>query len=183
MMALGLIETRGMLAAVEGADAMLKAADVCLLERVLATGGLVTVSVAGEVSAVQAAVDAATDAIGRIEGAALVSSHVIPRPDQELAALLKLVPDAVETPSCSAPPVLPPAGENPVAVTPAPRSRKAERQQTTPSVSRLKGMGIARLRQLALGLEGLPMTADDVARSDKKSLIAAILRVYRQTEE
>lgn len=54
MLALGLVETRGLLAAIEGADAMLKAADVRLLEKNLATGGLVTITIAGEVSAVQA---------------------------------------------------------------------------------------------------------------------------------
>ena len=59
MLALGLVETRGLIAAIEGADAMLKAADVRLLEKNLATGGLVTITIAGEVSAVQASVDAA----------------------------------------------------------------------------------------------------------------------------
>ena len=92
MLALGLVETRGLLAAIEGADAMLKAADVRLLEKNLATGGLVTITIAGEVSAVQASVDAAKACILRIAGAELVSAHVIPRPDQELNGIL-LDPD------------------------------------------------------------------------------------------
>ncbi len=93
MLALGLVETRGLLAAIEGADAMLKAADVRLLEKNLATGGLVTITIAGEVSAVQASVDAAKACILRIAGAELVSAHVIPRPDQELNGILLLDPD------------------------------------------------------------------------------------------
>lgn len=93
MLALGLVETRGLLAAIEGADAMLKAADVRLLEKNLATGGLVTITIAGEVSAVQASVDAAKACIQRIAGAELVSAHVIPRPDQELNGILLLDPD------------------------------------------------------------------------------------------
>ena len=52
MLALGLVETRGLIGAIEAADAMLKAADVRLLEKSLASGGLVTITNAGEVAAV-----------------------------------------------------------------------------------------------------------------------------------
>ena len=58
MKALGLIETKGTLAAVEAADAMVKAADVTLVEKTRVGGGLVTITVTGDVAAVQAAVDA-----------------------------------------------------------------------------------------------------------------------------
>lgn len=92
MLALGLVETKGLLAAIEGADAMLKAADVRLLEKNLAGGGLVTITIAGEVSAVAASVSAAVAAIERICPAALVSRHVIPRPDAELAGIIALKP-------------------------------------------------------------------------------------------
>ena len=57
MLALGLVETRGLIGAIEAADAMLKAADVRLLEKSLASGGLVTITIAGEVAAVQSSVD------------------------------------------------------------------------------------------------------------------------------
>ncbi len=77
--ALGLIETAGLVAGIEAADAAVKAADVILVGYELARGGgLVTVKVRGNVSAVQAAVSAgaaAARAIGRV-----VSTHVIPRP-------------------------------------------------------------------------------------------------------
>lgn len=92
MLALGLIETKGLVGAIVAADTMLKAAQVRLLEKSLASGGLVTISVAGEVSAVQSAVDAAVAALGRVEGVLCVSQHVIPRPDAELAHVLRLSP-------------------------------------------------------------------------------------------
>ena len=60
MQALGMIETRGSVAAIEAVDAMLKAADVTLVEKTLIGGGLVTVTVTGDVAAVRAAVDAGT---------------------------------------------------------------------------------------------------------------------------
>lgn len=85
MSALGFIETYALLPAIEAADAMLKAADVRLVEKSLAGGGLVTITVAGEVAAVKAAVDAGTAAVARIQGAKLVSRHVIARPDGELS--------------------------------------------------------------------------------------------------
>lgn len=84
MKALGFIETMGLLPAIEAADAMLKAADVRLVEKSLASGGLVTITVTGEVAAVKASVDAGAAAVARIQGARLVSKHVIARPDDEL---------------------------------------------------------------------------------------------------
>lgn len=90
MLALGLVETKGLIGAIEAADAMLKAADVRLLEKTLASGGLVTITVAGEVAAVQSAVDAAAASLARLDGVVCVSRHVIPRPDAELAHVLRL---------------------------------------------------------------------------------------------
>lgn len=97
MNSLGFIETKGLLAAVEGADAMLKAADVSLLEKNISGGGLVTITVSGEVSAVQASVEAGTAAIGRIEGAELVSRHVIARPYEELDKIIATSVPVVES--------------------------------------------------------------------------------------
>lgn len=88
MQALGLIETRGLIVAVESADAMLKAADVSLLEKTYVGGGLVSITVTGEVAAVTAAVDAGVAAVRQINSELLVSQHVIPRPHEELAGLV-----------------------------------------------------------------------------------------------
>ena len=84
MEALGMIETRGLLADIESADAMMKAAEVRLLERTFVGGGLVTVTITGDVAAVKASIDAAAAAVNRLGAELLVSQHVIPRPHSEL---------------------------------------------------------------------------------------------------
>ena len=83
MQALGLIETRGLIAAIEGADAMLKAAEVRLVERTFVKGGIVTITVTGDVAACRASVDAAASAVARM-GGTILSTHVIPRPHESL---------------------------------------------------------------------------------------------------
>ena len=87
MKALGLIETKGTLAAVEAADAMVKAADVTLVEKTRVGGGLVPLTVTGDVAAVQAAVDAGVAAVERIAASSLAAKLVIPRPHEELEIL------------------------------------------------------------------------------------------------
>jgi microcompartment protein CcmL/EutN len=88
--ALGMIETKGLVAAIEAADAMVKAAKVTLLGREKVGGGLVTVLVRGEVGAVKAATDAGAAAAQRV--GELVAVHVIPRPHGEVEALLPPMP-------------------------------------------------------------------------------------------
>ena len=84
--ALGMIETKGLVAAVEAADAMVKAANVSLIGKVLVGGGLVTIMVRGDVGAVKAATDAGAAAAERI--GELVSVHVIPRPHGDVEFIL-----------------------------------------------------------------------------------------------
>ncbi len=80
--ALGLIETRGLVASIEAADAMVKCANVELIGKVQVGGGLVTVMVEGDVGAVKAAIDAGSAAAQRL--GELISFHVIPRPSPEI---------------------------------------------------------------------------------------------------
>lgn len=89
MQALGMIETRGLLASIEAADAMLKAADVTLLDRTKVGGGLVTILVTGDVAAVKAAVDAGAAAAERLGDGLLVTQHVIARPQQDVELLFR----------------------------------------------------------------------------------------------
>ena len=84
--ALGMIETRGLVAAIEAADAMVKAANVTLVGKELVGGGLVSVLVRGDVGAVKAATDAGAAAADRI--GELISVHVIPRPHSEVEIIL-----------------------------------------------------------------------------------------------
>lgn len=85
-LALGMIETKGLVGAVEAADAMVKAANVTLIGRVIVGGALVTVFVRGDVGATKAAVDAGAAAADRV--GELISTHVIPRPHEEVEHIL-----------------------------------------------------------------------------------------------
>jgi ethanolamine utilization protein EutM len=84
--ALGMIETKGLVAAIEAADAMVKAANVTLVGREFVGGGIVTVMVRGDVGAVKAATEAGSEAAQRV--GTLLSVHVIPRPNSEVDALI-----------------------------------------------------------------------------------------------
>ena len=84
--ALGMVETRGLVGSIEAADAMVKAANVHLVGKQLVGGGLVTVMVRGDVGAVKSAVEAGGAAAKRV--GELVSVHVIPRPHEEVEAIL-----------------------------------------------------------------------------------------------
>lgn len=84
--ALGMIETKGLVGAVEALDAMVKSANVQLVGKRVSGGGLVTVLVRGDVGAVKAAVDAGTTAANAI--GTVISTHVIARPDNGIEKLL-----------------------------------------------------------------------------------------------
>lgn len=87
--ALGMIETRGLIAAIEAADAMVKSADVALVGTEKIGSGLVTVMVRGDVGAVKAATDAGAAAATNV--GELVSVHVIPRPHMDVEKILPSV--------------------------------------------------------------------------------------------
>jgi len=84
--ALGMVETRGLIGAIEAADAMVKAANVRLIGKEQVGAGLVTVMVVGDVGAVKAAVDAGAAAAKRV--GELFGVHVIPRPHDDTETLL-----------------------------------------------------------------------------------------------
>ena len=87
--ALGMIETKGLVASIEAADAMVKAANVTLIGKVHVGGGLVTVMVRGDVGAVKSAVEAGASSAGRL--GELVATHVIPRPHTDVEMILPKV--------------------------------------------------------------------------------------------
>ena len=90
--ALGMVETKGLVGAIEAADAMVKAANVTLVGKEQIGSGLVTVMVRGDVGAVKAAVDAGAAAAKRV--GELVSVHVIPRPHDDVEGILPSVKPA-----------------------------------------------------------------------------------------
>ena len=87
--ALGMVETRGLVASIEGADTMLKAANVVLVGTEKIGSGLVTVMVRGDVGAVKSAVESGAEAAGRL--GELVATHVIPRPHTDVEKILPAI--------------------------------------------------------------------------------------------
>jgi ethanolamine utilization protein EutM len=92
LQALGMVETRGLVGAIEAADAMVKAANVRLVSKEHVGGGLVTVIVRGDVGAVRAATDAGAESAAKV--GELVSAHVIPRPHEDVEGILPALSDA-----------------------------------------------------------------------------------------
>ena len=90
--ALGMVETRGLTAAIEAADAMTKSAEVALVGTEKIGSGLVTVMVRGDVGAVKAAVESGAAAASRL--GELVAQHVIPRPHPDVEGILPGFPKA-----------------------------------------------------------------------------------------
>ena len=97
MKALGLVETKGLLAAVEASDVMLKTAEVTLTQKEVVGGGLVTIMVQGDVAAGKTAVDAAASAVTKLGESLLATTHVIPRPDESLRLFEAVAEVEIET--------------------------------------------------------------------------------------
>src|SRR3982074_3570979 len=107
--ALGMIETKGLIGAVEAADAMVKTANVVLVGKEYIGAGYVTVMVRGDVSAVKAATDAGAAAARRV--GELLAVHVIPRPHPSLEDVLP-IGKAGKKPAAKVPMILPPRAGN-----------------------------------------------------------------------
>ena len=87
-LAIGFVETKGLVASIEAADAMLKASNVKLMGKEITKAALITITVIGDVAAVKASVDAGAAAAQRV--GELISVHIIPRPDNQLGVILPL---------------------------------------------------------------------------------------------
>ncbi len=205
MKALGLIETEGLVAAIESADAMLKAADVSLLEKTHVGAGLVTITVTGEVSAVQASVDAAVAAINRIDGATLVSKNVIPRPYAELERVIntKISSDekassyekvkaeseekSIKKEQLKESDSLKKTEDSEVESKISEKEESSEKfsKDETPGfdISQLKKMNVGELKRLARSFDDFSIARKDIKHALKKELVKAILKAYKQEEE
>lgn len=166
--ALGMVETRGLVAAIEAADAMVKAADVHLLRYTRVQGGLIMVEVEGEVAAVKAAVDAGAAAAARV--GELISIHVIPRPDPQVAAMERM--DGFRGPP---PAPGPAAGADPVA-----RLRErlpAGDAALLAGVANLAQLSVQTLRRIARALPEIGLSRQSIRDGNKEQLVAALLAV------
>jgi len=140
---LGMIETLGLPALIAAADAAAKAADVKVVTYEGADAGIVTVYVIGDVSSVQAAVDAGADAARRV--GRLLHSHVIPRPDESVPKMIK---------NLMSPPV----------------KEEAEPAQGQP-VSAFAEQSINDLRKLARSYTEFPLSTNEINTAKKEDLI------------
>jgi ethanolamine utilization protein EutM len=151
--AVGFIETRGLVGAIEAADAAAKAAGVELLGFQQVGGGLVTVRFRGDVAAVQTAVQVAAQAAARV--AEVISQLVIPAPADEIAPLLH--------PRMQPLSVLP--TEHPLPADPP-----------APAPADLDDLPVARLRQLARQTPGVTLKGREVSRAGREALLAELRR-------
>lgn len=154
--ALGLVETKGLVGAIEAADAGLKAADVILLGSERADAGLVTVMFGGDVAAVKAACDAGAAAAERV--GSLVGVHVIPRPHPGLAAI-----EADESPGKR-------AGED---------GDASEVPNGGYDLAALGNAKVVELRDMARRVGNFPLKGRDVARASREELLAAFRSLSR----
>jgi len=185
--ALGMIETSGLLSAIEAADAGLKAADVRLIGTDYVRGGLVMVRFEGEVAAVQAAVDAGTMAAQRIGN--VVSSHVIPRAMPEVFCMLAsdvgVGPGKMHTNGCSQ------CGGCEGGMREMRACKKAMEQKEekitneehahtddsisdAPSLEEMKKWKVVVLRSYVRKLDGFGMTTNEIRYANKQQLLDAL---------
>jgi microcompartment protein CcmL/EutN len=206
MQALGLIETKGLVAAIESADAMLKAAEVRLLEKTFVGGGLVTITVTGDVGAVKAATDAGAAAAQRV--GELLSVHVIPRPHEELEYILgssqvdppvEVLPETEEIKSVQEEEIKPIKAEaskpvkaevsKPVkakAVTPAEPEelhketvdKLVKKNGLKEAIAALDALKVVKLRNLAREYKGFGIAGRMISKADKQMIITEFRKYY-----
>jgi microcompartment protein CcmL/EutN len=190
--ALGMIETKGLVGAIEAADAMTKAAEVTLVGKERTGGGLILVKITGDVAAVRAAVDAGAAAAQRV--GELVSTHVIPRPDDGTEILIheqhpgsvkqekkpvpphkQSPPPRVQSKKVESPPA-PLEIKQPEKITEVPALREMSDDEATYH-QQLETMTVHELRHYARGVSGLPIFGRQISRANRDELIAELMSV------
>lgn len=147
--ALGLVETKGLIAGIEACDAMLKAANVRLVGMEQTVPALITIKVVGETAAVRSSVEAGAAAAERV--GTVVSTHVIPRPSSDVAAAF--IEDVAARPN--APPIAGAAA------------------QGNPDDG-LEEHTVKELREMAREIEDFPLRGREISRATKDELVALL---------
>ena len=156
--ALGLIETRGLVSAIEAADAAAKAAKVVVTSVEITVAALVTIKMEGDLGAVAAAVEAGSEAANRV--GELVAAHVIPRPDDGLDVVLSDSNDV-----------------HPFKSRPAEKPRGRVSTTIPDDESVLESLTVSELRRLAREQENISMAGREISRASKGEL----LRILRES--
>lgn len=177
--AVGLVETKGLVGAIEAADAMVKAAHVILVGKERTDPAMITVKIVGDTAAVRSAVDAGAAAAERV--GQLISKHVIPRPAEgiedlifakasrtvsEVERLLRGEPVEAEE-EVSEDEVAPEEEYS------MPEGLTDEQQRY---FEKLDAMTVHELRRFARGVEGLPIYGREISRANKKRLLDMLMR-------
>jgi ethanolamine utilization protein EutM len=165
--ALGLIETVGLVGAIEACDAASKAADVIVSAAEIVDPALVTIKIFGELGAVQAAVGAGSAAAAKI--GQLLSSHIIPNPDSELEIIMgeAFKPSLMKTPT---PKNHPPKTKSTMNITP----KISSRPDSAIDLARLEKMRVTELRNFARTISNLGIKGREISRADKETLLDEI---------
>ena len=195
MEAIGMIETKGLVASIEAADAMVKAANVRLINKERVGGGLVTVIVTGDVGAVKAATDAGAAAAERVGD--LISVHVIPRPAKDVGTMIErggTPPDAPPPKATPKPPAAeaaaaPAASAEPPKAPPA-AAPKAEPPKTPPpaktggrkSMEELAGMKVVALRSYLRQQRFADIDNGKIKYANKAELLDVFKRAYAKLD-
>jgi microcompartment protein CcmL/EutN len=185
--ALGMVETNGLVGAIEAGDVMVKTANVRLVDAEYIRNGYVTVKCIGEVAAVKAAVDAAAAAAQRV--GQLISTHVIPRPAEEVEFIIQKISTAATMASSVGTPQQPKAEP----VRKARATQKAEKKPAAPAAehtmdmfvasanddeyrTQLDAMTVHELRRLARDVGGLSIYGRQISKANKGQLIAELMK-------
>ena len=184
--ALGMVETKGLVGAIEAGDVMVKTANVTLVDAESIKNGYVTIKCIGEVAAVKSAVDAAAVAAQRV--GQLISTHVIPRPAEEVAFIIKKSttsaivkqlqqessPERTSDVTTRMPKAKPekkpvgPAADNTMDMFVASANDDEYKRQ-------LEAMTVHELRRLARDVGGLSIYGRQISKANKKQLIAEFM--------
>lgn len=175
--ALGLIETKGLVGAIEAADAMVKAANVRLAGKTFVGGGLVTVMITGDVGAVKAATDAGAAAADRV--GQLISVHVIARPHNEISSVLQ--DQEIQTSHKKATVKI---VEEVIKKVDEPKAsvieKVSETGDYTGTLKELEKLTVADLRHFVRKLEGFSIAGREISKANKGTLLQELKKYYKR---
>ncbi|CCO07728.1 BMC domain-containing protein [Desulforamulus hydrothermalis] len=190
MQALGLIETRGLLPAIECADAMLKTAQVELVGRTFVGGGLVTIIVTGDVGAVKAAVEAGSAAVEKIDHTSLIAQHVIPRPHPDIEGMVYDNPLPTQHLAIASTEQVAAGTEGTTSGSVMLKNLHKEGLDAlveefglAESINALKLLSVAKLRKLAREYKELGISGRAISKANKDLLIKKLAEYYRQSNK
>lgn len=188
MEAVGIVETYGLVAAIEGFDTMMKAVNVRLLGKAYVGNGMQSMAIIGDVGAVQSAVEAAEAAIKAMGDGLFLAKHVIPRPSEAVADMIfpldryqdkeeEIKEDIEEEEQVL---LDPEELEEAVDVTKEYFDAFGAEHGLQALMQALKDLTVAKLRKLAREYHDLKIEGRKISRADKKQLLAELETHYRE---